>query len=255
MENLDGFLPAYVKIYETLYREIHGGDYSEGDQFYSESDLCKRFQVSRGTIRHALELLYQQGVLEKSRGKISRVINTRIEQNVQTLMGFTELMQRHGRKAGAILLEKKLVNPDQKTANLMNLPAGKKVVQITRVRTGDNEPMIIEHSWFNADLFQPIFNDDLEHQSIYKLFHKKTNQRLGIAKQTIEIGFAGQTESKYFDIRPGSPLLLFKRRIMTSDFRIFQYSEDMYRNDKVVFSIQTLPYDVTHESLTLTLKS
>lgn len=255
MENLDGFLPAYVKIYEALYKEIHGGSFSEGDLFYSENDLCQRFQVSRGTIRHALELLYQQGVLEKSRGKISRVINTRIEQNVQTLMGFTELMRRHGRKAGAILLEKKIINPDPKIANLMNLKIGDKVVYITRVRTGDNEPLIIEHSWFNTELFQPILDEDIEKQSIYELFHKKTNQRLGIAKQTIEIGFAGQVESKYFDVRPGSPLLLFKRRIMTSDFRIFQYSEDMYRNDKLVFSIQTLPYDVTHEFLTLSLKS
>lgn len=255
MENLDGFLPAYVKIYETLYREIHGGNFSEGDPFYSENDLCQRFQVSRGTIRHALELLYQQGVLEKSRGKISKVVNTRIEQNVQTLMGFTELMRRHGRKAGAILLEKKITNPDQKITNLMNLKSSDKVVQITRVRTGGGEPLILEHSWFNAELFQPILDEDLENQSIYELFHRKTNQRLGIAKQTIEIGFAGQAESTYFDIRPGSPLLLFKRRIMTSDFRIFQYSEDMYRHDKVVFSIQTLPYDVTHEFLTLTLKS
>lgn len=254
MNKFDRFLPEYIRIYEELYGEIHGGHFSEGDLFYSEHDLCQRYQVSRGTIRHALDLLFQQGVLERRQGRVSTVVNTRIEQNVQTLMGFTELMKRHGRKAGAILLEKKLIVPDNNIVYIMNLRTGNQVVKIIRVRTGDDEPLIIEHSWFNADLFMPVYNEDLENNSIYDLFHRKTRERLGIAKQTIEIGFAGSEESRYFDVKPGTPLLLFKRRIMTSDFKIFQYSEDLYRNDKVVFSIQTLPYDVTHESLTMNLK-
>lgn len=254
MDKFGQFLPEYIRIYEELYGEIHSGKFSEGDLFYSEHELCKRFIVSRGTIRHALDLLFQQGVLERQQGRVSTVVNTRIEQNVQTLMGFTELMKRHGRKAGAILLEKKIITPDNNIANMLNLRTGDQVVKIIRVRTGDNEPLIIEHSWFNADLFMPIFNEDLEIHSIYDLFHRKTNERLGIAKQTIEIGFAGSEESLYFHVKPGTPLLRFKRRIMTSDFRIFQYSEDLYRNDKVVFSIQTLPYDVSHEPDLITLK-
>ena len=254
MDKFGQFLPEYIRIYEELYGEVHSGKFSEGDLFYSEHELCKRFIVSRGTIRHALDLLFQQGVLERRQGKVSTVVNTRIEQNVQTLMGFTELMKRHGRKAGAILLEKKIITPDNNIANMLNLRTGDQVVKIIRVRTGDNEPLIIEHSWFYADLFMPIFNEDLEIHSIYDLFHRKTNERLGIAKQTIEIGFAGSEESLYFHVKPGTPLLLFKRRIMTSDFRIFQYSEDLYRNDKVVFSIQTLPYDVSHEPDLITLK-
>ncbi len=254
MDKFERFLPEYIRIYEELYGEIHGGHFSEGDLFYSEHELCRRFTVSRGTIRHALEMLFQQGVLERRQGKVSTVVNTRIEQNVQTLMGFTELMKRHGRQAGAILREKKVVTADNNIANIMNIRPSDPVVKIIRVRTGDNEPLIIEYSWFNADLFMPIFNEDLETHSIYDLFHRNTNERLGIAKQTIEIGFAGSEESRFFDVKPGTALLLFKRRIMTSDFRIFQYSEDLYRNDKVVFSIQTLPYDVTHESLTLDLK-
>lgn len=254
MDKFERFLPEYIRIYEELYGEIHSGKFSEGALFYSEHELCKRFIVSRGTIRHALEMLFQQGILERRQGKVSTVVNTRIEQNVQTLMGFTELMKKHGRKAGAIVLEKKRMTPDYNIINMMNLRTGDQVVKITRVRTGDNEPLIIEHSWFNTDLFMPIYHENLETNSIYDLFHRKTNERLGVAKQTIEIGFAGSEESRYFDVKPGTPLLLFKRKIMTSDFRIFQYSEDLYRNDKVVFSIQTLPYDVTHDSLSMGLK-
>ncbi|MFW6374406.1 MAG: GntR family transcriptional regulator [Thermodesulfobacteriota bacterium] len=98
--------PRYYKIYEELHKSLTQGKYKEGDRFPSEHELCQRYQVSRGTVREAMKLLFQEGLVKREQGRGSFVtLKHKIEQNARRLMGFTELMRRHGKQASAKLLE------------------------------------------------------------------------------------------------------------------------------------------------------
>lgn len=236
-------IPKYYQIYEQFQKDINEGLYGEGDKFPSEIELCEKFKVSRGTIREALKLLYQQGMLLREQGKGTFVTHSKIQQDAQQLMGFTELMKRHEKTARAKLLEVTVKPPNIRVKQLLELKDDENIVKIQRLRYGDDEPLIIERSYFVYDIFKPLLQYNLENESIYELMYRETAMRLGGAQQSIEAVLAGPTSSKLLEIDANSPVLLIKRLIRMKNDRLFQYSEDMYRSDRLSFSIHTLPYD------------
>jgi GntR family transcriptional regulator len=244
-------VPKYYIIYEDLLNDIREGKYQDNDLFPSDTELVKKYDVSRGTVREAIKLLFQQGYLVREQGKGTFVTYRKIHQNPDRLIGFTELMRQHNLKPSARLIEKKVLHPPANIQHNMMLDPHQKAVRIVRLRFGDNQPLIIERSWFNFDLFEPLFNEDLERNSIFELLHEKTKTRLESATQSIEAISAGQLEHHYLEVEPGTPLLLIKRLIQTKDGDYFQYSEDVYRSDRINFATKTLPYDTDSNGISL----
>ncbi|MFU8862068.1 MAG: GntR family transcriptional regulator [Cyclonatronaceae bacterium] len=239
-------VPKYYQIYEELLDQIRDGQFKEKDRFPSDTELVEKYKVSRGTIREAIKLLFQQGFIVREQGKGTFVTYNKIEQNPDKLIGFTELMKRHNIKPTARIVEKVVVDAPPNIRQLLQLDHGGRAVRIVRIRYGDNKPLIIERSWFNEHYFRPVFDMDLEKNSIYELLYRHTQTRLGMATQRIEAISAGQSELEYLKVPLGTPLLLIKRLIQTKEGDYFQYSEDAYRSDRISFTTTTVPYELDH---------
>ncbi len=246
-------VPVYYQIFDEIYQEIQDGHYQEGDQLPSESELMTRYKVSRGTIREAIKMLLHQGFVVRERGKGTFVTYKKIEQDAHNLMGFTELMTNNDKAATAKILEVTTKIPSKRIRKLLNLEEDEKVTKIQRLRFGDEEPLIIERSYFVYRIFKHLLNYDLENESIFDLLYQKTDYRLGFAQQSIEAVVAGPAEKKLLNVDVGSPLLLMKRLITLKDGSFFQYSEDIYRSDKLKFTSKTLMYDETHKNFDMSL--
>lgn len=246
-------IPKYYQIYEELLGQIRDGKYKEHDRFPSDTELVKRYNVSRGTIREAIKLLFQQGYLVREQGKGTFVTYRKIEQDPDKLIGFTELMQKNNIKPSAKIIEKKVEKVSPYIAELMNLNEDDEIVRILRVRYGDGQPLIIERSYFNHELFAPVYNSDLESNSIFQLLYENTPTRLGKATQRIEAITASKTDQEYLGVDIGTPLLQIKRLIQTQDGVCFQYSEDVYRSDRISFTTQTDSYEEDHDAFGLPL--
>jgi len=246
-------IPKYYQISEDIYKEIRDGQFQEGDKLPSEIVLCKKYNVSRGTIREAIKILMQQGLLAREQGKGTFIRFKKIGQDAQQLMGFSELMEKHCITATAKILEITTKLPSKRIQKLLNLGENEKITKIQRLRFGDDEPLIIERSYFVYRIFKPLMDYNLEKESIFSLLYSKTDYRLGNAQQSIEAVIAGPAESKLLCVEPGSPLLLMKRLISLDDDTLFQYSEDMYRSDRLQFTSRTLNYDETHMDFDLSV--
>ena len=247
-------IPKYYQIYEELLEQIRGGKYKEQDRFPSDTELVKSYDVSRGTIREAIKLLFQQGYLVREQGKGTFVTYRKIEQNPDKLIGFSELMQKNNIEPSAKVVEKKVENASPYIAELMNVKEDEKIVRVLRVRYGDGQPLIIERSYFNYDLFAPVLEKDLESNSIFKLLYKHTETRLGKATQRIEAITASKTEQEHLGVEIGTPLLQITRLIQTTGGTYFQYSEDVYRSDRISFTTQTDSYEDDHDAFGLPLE-
>jgi GntR family transcriptional regulator len=236
--------------------QIESGKYKEHDRFYSDTDLVDKFKVSRGTIREAVKLLIQQGYLVREQGRGTFVTSPKIEQDSEKLMGFTELMRKHDIEPSAKIIEKKVVGASLDLKDIMNLEDDTKLVHIIRVRYGNNKPLIIEQSYFVYDLFKPIYDMDLEMNSIFELLYTHTSTRLKSARQQITAFCAGKFEANLLHVKRADPLLLMKRLIKTKRKGVFQYSEDIYRSDRINFATTTKPYEQFHDDhgLPLTLE-
>ncbi len=246
-------VPRYFQIFQDIYNKIEEGVYKNGDKLPSESDLCVYYNVSRGTIREALKSLMQLGLIVSERGRGTFITMNKIKQDVNQLMGFTEVMQKHNKTASGKILEINIKKPNSVVKRIMKLKDDEKIVRIIRLRYGDDKPMIIERSYFSHAIFEPLLQYDLEQESIYELLYKHTSHRLGNAVQDIEAVIAGPKESLLFKIEIGAPLLMMTRRIHLKDGTPFEYTKDLYRADKLKFTVQTKPYEESHKNFAIQL--
>lgn len=238
--------PKYYRIYENLLKKIQDGQFEDNDRFPSDTELVEEFDVSRGTVREAVKMLLMQGYLVRKQGKGTFVTYKKIEQNSDVLIGFSELMKRHNIKPSAKIMLKEIIEPPAEVKSLMQLKDSEKIVHIIRVRYGDELPLIIERSYFNYKYFKPIYSMDLENNSIFGLLYENTDTKLGEAIQRIEAISTGKEEERMLNVPVNTPLLLLKRLIQTKSGEHFQYSEDVYRSDRISFTTKTHPYDEDH---------
>ena len=82
MKMLHGKMPAYLGIYNSLYSDIVNGVFKEDEILPSEPILSKQYSVSRNTLRQALAILIEDGLICKSQGK-----GTRIARNKNNIRG------------------------------------------------------------------------------------------------------------------------------------------------------------------------
>jgi len=242
------FTPLYHQIANILREEILKGRYKPNELLPSESQLMRQYSVSRGTVRDAIKLLLSEGLLTRHRGKGTLVTLPKIEQNLIKLMSFTELMQSQGKVPRAKVIRVESHQPTSRTAKLMRLDqiaellkvkADDKILFVERLRLGDEEPLVLERSYFPEQLCHGLLDYDLEAQSIYTVMEEKLGITLGYAEQSIEAAVANSTESMILGIKIGSPMLLVKRLAYTVEGVPIEYAEDLHRGDRLKFSISS----------------
>ena len=131
----------YAEIEEAIATEIAQCEYRPGDQLPTEDELLQRFQVSRITVRRAIQNLVSRGLVEIRRGLGTFVLSPRIEAELTKLTGFVEDMNAAGRKASARVVSQGVIVATARVAECLQLAKGTKVMQIKRVRLANDMPI------------------------------------------------------------------------------------------------------------------
>src|ERR1700744_3263278 len=154
-------LTLYARIEETIATEIAQGEYRPGEQLPTEDELLQRFQVSRITVRRAIQNLVSRGLLEIRRGLGTFVLSPRIEAELTKLTGFVEDMKSVGRKATARVISQDVIAASARVAERLQLAKGTRVMQIKRVRLADGGPLSFDETYLPLLLGRQIARNDL----------------------------------------------------------------------------------------------
>lgn len=143
---------------------IFNGTLAPGSRLPNEIDLAVATGVSRGTIRSALHLLQQQGLVWRRQGLGSYICEKPILENrLDTFTGVTELITSMGLRPGIQLLEINQVPADENTSVQLNVPLESPLICVRRIRTADERPVVSSVEFFSKALIhQGQYNIDLE---------------------------------------------------------------------------------------------
>jgi|SRR6187402_1504102 len=230
----------YSRIEETIAAEISRGEYSPGDQLPTEDALLERFQVSRITVRRAIQNLANRGMLEIRRGVGTFVLAPRIEAELTKLTGFVEDMQSVGRTATARVLSQIVVNASARVAERLQLTKGTKVMQIKRVRLADGIPVSLDETYLPLSLGKQIVRNDLRLHPIFTLLEEEYGVPLIEADYQLEAVVATQPVAKALEVKVGSPIFQIERTSLTTDNQAIDYEILSYRGDMVRFVTKLL---------------
>jgi GntR family transcriptional regulator len=244
----------YAKVEEALATEIARGEYRPGDQLPTEDALLERFQVSRITIRRAIQNLVRRDLLEIRRGLGTFVLSPRIEAELTKLTGFVEDMHAVGRRATARVVSQDVIAASARVAERLQLTKGTKVMLIKRVRLADNTPISFDVTYLPLTLGKQIVRNDLRRRPIFTLLEEEYGVPLVEADYELEAVIASESVAEALQIKAGSPVFQIERTSMTTGNKPVDYEVLSYRGDLVRF-VTKLRRDLRNMAGTPALRS
>jgi DNA-binding GntR family transcriptional regulator len=129
------------------------GAFPAGSRLPNEPDLCERYNVSRITLREAVQGLVQEGYLLRRQGSGTYVTRRPTLQNsLDQNFSYTDYFKHAGIRAGKKILSAKSVEADKATAEALSLEAGARVVEVRRLRTADGKPAVYSVDALPSDI-------------------------------------------------------------------------------------------------------
>lgn len=234
----DSPLPMYFQIKEIIREMIENEELKPGDLLPPERELCEFHDVSRMTVNKAILSLVNEGLIYREQGKGTFVSNPKKNQELPELKGFTEAMGKNGNKIESRVLSFKLRNSTKRTSKALNIQEGSEVIEITRLRIFNGEPIALETSWLPHDMFPSLCEASIKDSSLYELFRSEFNLKLNSASETIEPIALNDYEAEHLHQDNGALALLFHRVTYEETGIAVEFSKSIFRSDKYKYEIK-----------------
>lgn len=225
--------PLYLQLKRWIEAAIARGAIKPGDALPSERDLATKVDVSRVTVRKALQYLVQDGVLVQRHGSGTFVAAqpSRVEQSLGQLTSFAEDMARRGLPVRSTFLDRGIYNPSPEETMALGLSPGDKVARISRLRISGDVPLAIERASIAAAVLP---NPALVVDSLYAQL-ERTGNRPVRAIQRIRAANLSEADARLLEISAGAAALHIERVGYLSSGRVVEFTRSVYRGDTYDF--------------------
>src|SRR6201982_2057166 len=225
----------YARVETVLPGEIPDGALRVGAQLPTEDILIARFEVSRITIRRAIQNLVGRGLVEIRRGKGTFVAPPKMTQELTELRGFVEDMHALGRKPTARVISKEVVTADTTVASHLALTKGERVVRIRRIRLADGVPVSFDETFLPLEIGKKIITNNLKVEPIFSLLERKYDIPLIEAEYKLDAVLAETEVAAALKVKQRSPIFRIERTSYSTGGRPVDYERLHYRGDLVQF--------------------
>lgn len=228
-------IPLYVQLMNILIEKIEN-NMEENDKLDSEREICKKYNVSRTTVREALDELEKNKYIYKVQGKGNFISPRVVEQDLIKVSSFTEEMKKHGKNPTSKLLNFEVIEASNKVAKKLEMEENELVFKISRIRIADDIPMIYEITYLPYERFKKLSKEMIEENPLYEIFKNIFNAQITSAEEVIESVLINKLESVYLEIPQGHAALKFERIAYEQD-EIIEYTITIARGDKYRYRV------------------
>lgn len=217
----------YKMVSDAIQRDIEGGKYEEAGKLPTEDVLIDQFQVSRNTIRKAVDLLVKRGVIMpiQGSGMFLRKAPTDGCVNLENFHGLTAGFYRN--KVDTKVIDLKLTQADSRLAEIMQCPLNTPLYYVERLRLVDGKKFVVEYSHFNKDVV-PYLSREIASGSIYSYITGDLKMQIGYVDRVIEAGSLNRHDAELLGLEEGDPALISINRAMLKNGIVFDYSIDIH---------------------------
>jgi GntR family transcriptional regulator len=225
--------PLYLQLRRWIEDAVHRGAIKPGDALPSERDLAARVDMSRVTVRKAVQDLVREGILVQRHGSGTYVAQqpNRVEQSLSQLTSFTEDMARRGMTVRSVWLDRGTYPPSPEEMVALGLSATDAVARIARLRLTGDTPLAIERAALSARLLP---DPEAVGTSLYAHLGKTGNRPVR-AIQRIRAVSLGDDDAKLLDVAPGVASLHVERTSYLASGRVVEFTRSIYRGDTYDF--------------------
>ena len=228
----DSKLPFYHQLYEILRNNIVQGKWKPGDMLPPESELIEQYQVSRITVRQALDALVNDGLIYRQRGRGTFVAHPTVEQGLSRIISFTDDMRQRGFEPGTEVLFSGIIPAPPEIAQQLGVAPNEELIRLERLRMADGEPMSIEESHLVHRFCPGILSGDYANTPLREALAREYDIHLAHAKQTIRAIPASPPIADKLSVSPKSAVLFIERVSYTQQNIPVEFLRIHHRGDR-----------------------
>ena len=232
----------YQKIALDIKDDILRGKYKPNEQLPFEKEICEKYNVSKMTVKKALDLLVGEGLIIKRRGS-GTFVKDITENEIQGIIEkkqFSGLTNTNlGHKVTSKVLEFKIINASETIADMLKIEKDEFIYSIHRVRYVDDIPVVIEKTYIPLNLIPGMKLSDVK-GSIYSYIQDKLNLKIQSAHSTVRAYKSTDLDREYLELNLDEPVLEVERVAYLDNGKVFEYSFSRHRYDKFEFKAITV---------------
>lgn len=218
------------RVADLLRHQLHAGAFDDG--LPSEQQLAAEFEASRNTVREALALLKDEGLIDRAPKVGTRVATRKYDHGLDALLGLQETFKDHGTVRNEVRVAMHVTAPAA-VARRLHLAPGERVVYLERLRYLADMPLSLDLTYLAPDIGTELLGHDLEHTDIFVLLEQISGHSLGHADLALEAVPADPHTASTLDIPGGAPLLMLERLTHLDDGRPVDLEYIRMRGDRI----------------------
>ena len=226
-------LPIYYQIQENILDLIQSDVLSAGDALPPERELSEAYGVSRMTVRQAITELASQGILRRSHGVGTFVMEKKETFSLApTASGFSERIRSVGMTPTSQVISLEIIQATSSIAKRLALEPNAPVIFLRRLRLVNDEPLMVEKSYLAHEKYPELLDHDFSRESLYGVLAEHYNAHIVETEQTLEPTLLTPQEGEYFGLRGKQPAMLVHITAYTEGHQPAEFCKAVIRGDR-----------------------
>ena len=211
MSIIDRTVPRYRWVYNSLKNRIEVEDFKVGDFLPPEPELQRMFNVSRTTVRKAVEMLGQHGFVYIRQGRGTQILDFKATQKLGFVTSFSETLREQGFSVTQADIRVETVPAPRRTADSLGVAQGSPLVKIERVTLANGSPIALMTNFLLPEIVPDLARRIGGMVSLYSFLESEYGLAIEAATDFISARQAGTDEAARLAISADSPLLVVRR--------------------------------------------
>lgn len=241
-------IPLYIQIRRELETQIRSKEWSPGDRLPTDRELTETFEVSRATIRQALDSLERDRLIYRERGRGAFIAETVTPQwHLESIAGLSD--ERELTFTSVVIKAGIETLPDN-AASALGLASNSEGVVIERVRSFSDRVFMHVTNYLHLRTAPVVLRNNLQTESLYQLLESQAHTRIEGANRTIISVGAEEPIASLLKVRLGNPLLLVESVSWDPSSRPVDYYVAYVRTEAIKIQVMTTSRDTHSGSFT-----
>lgn len=227
-------VPLWHQIYEVLLERIRE---EGGGARLSDSVLSREFGVSRMTVRQAMQRLVDEGLVRRSRGRGTTVVEEPIAGQLSEIERFFDEWRLQGRQFDVELLSRRQVPASRESAEALGVEVGEPIEFLERRRTVNGHGVVFDIRYLPLVVARELSDAQLRSESIWVTLEKQLGIGILCAEMELRAVAAPARIASFLGLRAGRPLLDRQVRILDEDKRGVLAGHSYYDSARFVYRV------------------
>ena len=230
-------VPLYFQLKSLIIQKIETGEYTEESKIPSEQEFCEQYDISRPTVRQAINELTNNGYLHKQKGKGTFVAKSKLKVDIKNYTGFTDSILDSQNPGQHDILSLRAIKQEELPCleNMFGTQINASHIEYAEIKFVTVEKgsvLSLNTSYIPLWLFPEIIEDIKANKPSYDILRGKYPLLPVRTKSSLEVVFTAQSEAQYLQVQTGHPLIKIENLLYSKNGQPVEFVIARYRADK-----------------------